>query len=130
MIAQHWQEVWNEVPVDEAVAVRTLVDGFGPVAHTEWEGLTVQEIHRAMTSAKGSGGPDGWTAEEVKHLPEGVAHFLKLLSDRWGSTGRLPSQLKEVRQINLPKPGKADPDGSRREKLRSISSVSCLRLSR
>ena len=112
MIAQHWQEVWNEVPVDEAVAVRTLVDAFGPVAHTEWEGLTVQEIHRAMTSAKGSGGPDGWTAEEVKRLPAGVAHLLKLLSDRWGSTGRLPSQLKEVRQINLPKPGKTDPDGS------------------
>ena len=59
-----------------------------------------------MTSAKGSRGPDGWTAEEIKHLPEGVAHFLKILSDRWGSTGCLPSQLKEVRQINLPKPGK------------------------
>ena len=33
--ARRWQEVWNEVPVDEAVAVRTLVDGFGPVTHTD-----------------------------------------------------------------------------------------------
>ena len=112
MIAQHWQEVWDEVPVNEAEAIETLVKGFGEVEPTSWTGLTVQEIHRAMSTAKGTGGPDNWSAAEVKHLPERVAEVFKTLSDRWGSTGRLPLQLKQVRQVNLAKPNKLAPDGT------------------
>ena len=112
MIIQHWQEVWNEVPVNEAEAIRTLVDGFGEVSPTSWAGLSVQEIHRAICEAKGSAGSDNWSAAEVKHLPVGVAGVFKALSDRWGSTGRLPLQLKQVKQVNLGKPNKLASDGT------------------
>ena len=65
-----------------------------------------------MCRATGSAGPDSWSAAEVKYLPEGVAKVFKDLTDRWGSTGRLPSQFKQVRQVKLGNPSKLAPDGT------------------
>ena len=113
MVCDHWKDVWAEqrhVNVDEAV--RTLVQGFGPVQDTRWAGLTALDLCKAMCSAKGSAGPDGWAADEIRHLPFQVCELLFQLTRRWEREGLLPLQLKQARQVTLTKPGKIQADGT------------------
>ena len=113
MVCDHWKDVWAEqrhVNVDEAV--RTLVQGFGPVQDTRWAGLTALDLHKAMCSAKGSAGPDGWAADEIRHLPFQVCELLFQLTRRWEREGLLPLQLKQARQVTLTKPAKIQADGT------------------
>ena len=37
-----------------------------PVQDTRWTGLTALDLHKAMCSAKGSAGPDGWARRDPK----------------------------------------------------------------
>ena len=112
MVCEHWKAVWAEQKPGLNTAVRTLVEGFGAVENTQWSGLTQQDLEQAVRAAKGSAGPDNWSAEEIQRLLQEAVRLLFSLTQEWENWAFLPSQLREARQITLAKPGKTLPDGT------------------
>ena len=62
-------------------------------------------VSRAQ-SGKGTGGPDGWAADEIKHLPFQTFEILSQLFEQFATIGEVPLQFQQARMVCLPKPGK------------------------
>ena len=112
MLHTHWTEVWAERRHDSATVAATLKAGFGPQQGSApaWGALTLTDLSKALGQAKISAGPDQWTATEVKYLPKEAQILFFELVQRWLAAGRLPRQLRQVRQVNLPKETKIRQD--------------------
>ena len=107
LIAQHWQEVWSDHPSSMAQAVDTLVTDFGAVVPVQWLDPTKEHLHQAVRAAKGAAGPDHWSGEEVRALPHAAIDcWFEIITKQWLPSGHLPAQLKESRQVSLPKGNK------------------------
>ena len=73
----------------------------------QWRRPEEKETMAAIRKAKGSGGPHGWTGEEVRAMPEEAAKLFHQMAERWEEAEEVPKASTEARQVNLPKPGKA-----------------------
>ncbi|CAE7718653.1 dlpC, partial [Symbiodinium necroappetens] len=114
-IRAHWQSLWaqqRERRQDPSAVAATLLEGFpeGQRRQVQWQQVTAEHLQKAFSQVKGSAGPDGWTAEEVKHFPAPCVALMHQLCLRWLQAGLLPRQLREVKMVNLPKPQKIKAD--------------------
>ena len=102
LIRAHWLELWGEqaaVDLTPENIGQTLLQGFpqrNKVA-VQWQNLTTQDLLGAFRECKGAGGPDSWSSEEVKRLPEHAIGLMLRLSHSIGSTpvDCLTSSLKQ-----------------------------------
>ena len=102
-----WKQVWSDNEVDHTQAANALAQdfvssGLDPLEH-EWQDLSLKDLWTSIRNAGGAAGPDHWSSEEVKHIPvPAIEYFLKITRD-WNSSGCIPQQLKEVKQVAIPK---------------------------
>jgi hypothetical protein len=106
-IAQHWRSVGGDPPTEEEIAQRAA----RIVAHIDrpyvkWKRPDLDTFEEAFRNAKGSCGPDGWTADELCHLPRIVIHWFSQLTARWEKARKVPKAMGQARQVNLSKPKK------------------------
>ena len=69
----------------------------------EWRRPSDKDFCKKAAKAKGAGGPDGWTSEEVKMLPKSCIELFAMISRQWEVQGRAPKSLKIANQKNLVK---------------------------
>jgi hypothetical protein len=88
-IRDHWQEVWAPQKTEDAErkrkeAINLMAEEYErDLVEVEWRDPTEEETLKAMRTAKGSGGVDGWVGEEVKYLPAEVASIFRKMAMRW-----------------------------------------------
>lgn len=105
-IKEFWNSFWeegNQLRSDSMLD--TLVQhAFVPNESINWQSPSLELlVQTARTRQSGSAGPDGWAAEEIRHLPEqAFAHF-RALAIGWETKGVVPHQLLTSRMVNLPK---------------------------
>jgi len=87
--------------------VRDFV-GSGVSEPLQWNGPSEEQMAEGLKSAKGAGGIDGWQAYELKCVPAEAAQMFARVSRRWVQAGEAPMEMRNMRQVNLPKPGKID----------------------
>ncbi|CAJ1353724.1 unnamed protein product [Effrenium voratum] len=134
-IRQHWMEVWRKAKSLSPLTLqqqKALVAGNQPLQQQQHPGSSqepqqtmsrpkVEEAVAAATRASGAAGTDQWHADEIRQLPKAAWEVFWNLTERWEVTGQLPEVLKEIRQINLTKPGKVNGDSIDSSSLRPIS---------
>ena len=100
----------------------------GPPPYLEWPDPTAEEILKKMRASKGSGSPDGWHGQAVRHLPLGVPEAFSELASRWRRARYGPKAIRVARQINLVKENKVKIDTNTIEAgdLRPISVISVM----
>lgn len=64
------------------------------------------ELQSRAQEAAGCAGTDGWSAQEIKHLPLGTFKRLAKLFEEFAEKGEIPTQLRQSRMVCLPKPYK------------------------
>ena len=71
------------------------------------------DVLNAVRSCKGTHGPDGWLAEELRYMPAEAVQCFMALTHQWERLGKVPDEMTAARQVNLIKPGKTTvgPDG-------------------
>ena len=103
--------IWTMAPLASSWHSKSWQTGPGE-APLQFRSPTFQDLKSAVQRAKGSPGPDGWHAEEIRNLPEECLEVYFLCVCRWQSTGTLPVQLQEARQVSLPKAHKRSSNGT------------------
>ncbi len=105
-IKEFWNSFWEEGnQLRPESMLDTLVQhAFVPNESINWQPPSLELlVQTARTRQSGSAGPDGWAAEEIRHLPElALAHF-RALAIGWETQGVVPQQLLISRMVNLPK---------------------------
>ena len=89
-----------------------------------WEAPTQEETVAALGKVSGAAGTDGWTGEEVRNLPKKVKLCFHKINRRWEQAGKSPAVMKDIRQVNLCKPGKSKDGKLNAEHTRPISVAS------
>lgn len=124
-IADYWKSVWADQNVPAEIAAATLAQDFGPTENVVWETITVADLWQAVRKSKGSSGPDQWSGHELQFLPlKAIETWQSIIVRQWFSVKKLPSQLKEAKQISLPKPGKSHLGRVKPEHTRPITVMS------
>ena len=101
MIHNYWDHLWTTQQIDVPSVAQKLVSDYGLIRQS-WK-LPLKDVWMVIRAAHGAAGTDGWTGEEVRHLPyEAIVAFHKL-TQQWEATGRVPRQLLESKQVNIPK---------------------------
>ena len=103
--------IWTMAPLASSWHSKSWQTGPGE-APLQFRSPTFQDLKSAVQRAKGSPGPDGWHAEEIRNLPQVCLEVYFLCVCRWQSTGTLPVQLQEARQVSLPKAHKRSSNGT------------------
>ena len=108
LIADHWKNLWSDHDTTVQQASSALTHDFGPVQNVDWvEEISEGDLLSAVRRAKGSAGPDHWAGSEVQFLPsKAIAVWHQIISRQWHVAQKLPNQLKESRQVSLPKTNK------------------------
>lgn len=108
LIADHWKNVWSDHDTTVQQASSALTHDFGPVQNNiDWVEISEGDLLSAVRRAKGSAGPDHWAGSEVQFLPsKAIAVWHQIISRQWHVAQKLPNQLKESRQVSLPKTNK------------------------
>ena len=107
LIADHWNKVWADHDTTVQQASDALTQDFGPVKNVDWVEISEGDLLSAVRRAQGSAGPDHWTGGEVQFLPsKAIALWHQIISRQWHVAQKLPDQLKESRQVSLPKANK------------------------
>eukprot|EP00435_Cladocopium_sp_Y103_P051717 s742_g16.t1 len=127
MIRDHWQQVWRNqgtfTPGTDQIA-QTLVEAFPVQLRNRQVQWTVpQEGHliKAFANATGTAGPDGWSAAEIRHLPQSIVKIFHRISLRWLTASTVPAALRQAIQFNLPKETKIQDHALDGEHTRPIS---------
>ena len=68
-------------------------------------------LTQVLRKSGGSGGGDGFIAQELKHLPVEVIRLFRELALTWEAAGRAPHCLNHSRMVNFGKPGKVRAEG-------------------
>ena len=105
-IHQYWSDLWQSNALDPTCCADQLARDFGPATQWVWRPISLSELTQAARAAKGAAGPDNWAGVEVAVLPEQALKVWHRCSLRWYSTGKVPQQLRESKQVNLLKPQK------------------------
>ena len=101
-----WQDHARSVP-DLASRTSSLLAGARvPETPVNIRCPTGIELQARAQSGSGAAGPDGWSADEIKHLPLETFESLSQLFTQFASSGEVPIQLQQARMVCLPKPGK------------------------
>ena len=98
-IDEFWDQFWSD-----------LNSQAGVTQNNQAANLTCptgNEFQSRAQDASGCAGTDGWTAQEIIHLPSGVCERVAKLFEEFAEKGELPFQFKKPRMVCLAKPGKA-----------------------
>ena len=110
-ICSFWSQVWSESSVPHQQVGHKLAQDFlrqnHDVAGFRWEPVKFEDLWQATRNTHGSGGPDQWEGEEVKHLPVPAIRLFYVLTTKWELAEALPQQLQESKQVSIPKQAKA-----------------------
>ena len=92
----------------------------------DWIDPPEEVIFKKIQESTGSGSPDGWHGQEIRHLPKGVANLFGRIAARWRKTKTAPKAMTIARQVNLVKDSKIQPTTNTIEAadLRPISVIS------
>ena len=92
----------------------------------DWANLTPEQIYKKMREGSGSGSPDGWHGQEVKHFPLGVAETFSRMAARWRKARKAPDSVKVARQVIWLRRAKSSKTTPSREEgdMRPISVIS------
>ena len=105
------KKVQDSQETDPNVAADFLINWFGHVSGFPIQDVPFSHMWKVVRDAEGSSGCDGWAAGELKHLPLGAIETWHKLAGRWLQAGTVPTQLTQVRQVNLPKAHKIESNG-------------------
>ena len=105
-IYTHWESVWNEQTLTPQVVAERLTQDFGICTQGQWNTPDFDALLKSVRHCSGNGGPDLWSSEEIKDMPEKAIATWYKLTLRWLEIGELPQQLRQVRMTNLIKPNK------------------------
>ena len=101
-----WKAIWErDGTCEELTRLRAVGD---PPGDEEWLLTPSQLLAAAKAKQAGAPGPDGWSGAEVSHWPEHAWSIYVVLWNRWAQNDDWPSQLREYRQIFLPKKAQVD----------------------
>jgi len=129
-VKAHWRKVWESKTPEERKAqqersIKAIAGEYlRRQQQMEWESPDEDETLTALGKANGAAGADGWTGEEVRCLPADAKRRFHKLARRWEKAGKPPRAMKEFRQVNLVKPGKAKEGKLKAEHTRPISVAS------
>lgn len=115
----------NQPGLDDRVA--SLLSSYPCQEACLWEFPTGVQLSAVARAGKGSAGPDGWSGDELRHMPVHVFEVFATLAGRWLRAGVAPNQMLESRMVCLPKPGKvrASDNTVSVEHTRPITVLSC-----
>ena len=106
---QRWTDVWEEKPATSSDVRRraALLSKQWGLHKLAFPDPTAEALLVYFRTQNGVAGADGWRGEEIRHLPLEAIIVFAALTGRWRVAGQAPKQLKEARQANLVKEGKA-----------------------
>ena len=130
LIFAYWEDFWkrasdNQPGLDDRVA--SLLSSYPCQEACLWEFPTGVQLSAVARASKGSAGPDGWSGDELRHMPVQAFEVFATLAGRWLEAGVAPNQMLESRMVCLPKPGKvrASDNTVSVEHTRPITVLSC-----
>lgn len=101
-----WQRLRQSIPSFAERKQALLAGVQRPPRRLDVPFPTGEELLKMRQTSKGAAGPDGWTGQELRHLPQAafdtLARFYRLFADE----GSLPAQFHQSRMVCLAKPGK------------------------
>jgi len=129
-VKTHWTSVWNKAKSLSPLSGEeqwSLLQNHLPAEPqlVVTERPPVQSVIELASHMQGAAGADKWFSQELKHLPFETWITFWDITARWEAAGTAPKILKAIRQINLPKPGKAVNNEIPISQLRPISIYSC-----
>ena len=127
-LGQFWRHVWDRELPDRQRAVEQWLEHVQP--SNILRGMDIADFvtgENLQKAASGSAaGPDGWSGDEMIHLPLPVYDEFATLLLRWFSRKNLPRVLRGARQVHLPKDiMDACSNSLPPEKMRPLSVFSC-----
>ena len=69
MIHSYWDHLWTTQQIDVPSVAQKLVSDYGLIPPKESWKLPLKDVWMVIRAAHGAAGTDGWTGEEVRHLP-------------------------------------------------------------
>ena len=106
LIHDFWTREWNQERVDVQAATNQLVADFGLTVPSDWQPIDFGMLWQGVRDSKGTHGPDNWHCDEIRLIPVPAIKVFHQCSLRWYSTGCVPAQFLQSRQVNLVKPHK------------------------
>ena len=106
-IHDYWRLFWRDLdnsrpPLQQRVeALLSAVQD--PEESVTFPLPTGEEIFQRARKSTGSGGADGWSGAELKHLPVQVFECFASLASQWVQAGCVPQQVLQARMICVPK---------------------------
>ncbi len=119
MIKARWQAVYQRKYASHAERMRlakrrahSIISSLGgPRSDMQFTPPSVDDLERVARKVRSGPGLDGWHEFEISPLPREVLEMYHALARGWDKSGRVPAAFTEMKQNNLPKPGKIEEDG-------------------
>ena len=116
LLRDYWRSIWDRGRPNLEETIQQMTPLLGPRQRsTAWDPLTVKDIFAAASQQKGkSPGIDGFSGDEVAHLPFVFWQDALHIFQEFERTGYVPDAWTEIRQVHIPKPdkGKRSSDGA------------------
>ena len=126
-VANFWKQFW-EMARDGSPGPETrdeVLRRHAVTAQVTWRDPTLGEVLYTARLQSGSGGPDGWTGDQVRHLPTRCLELFRSLALTWGPRNQIPRQFLESRCVQIPKGSKVMEGCISARDLRPITIQSC-----
>jgi len=110
-IRKHWKEVWTtgreHMNDDDIAQLAEEMARHVPTVPIKGRTPTTKELLAAAHRGAGkAGGLDGWSGDEVSHVPLPAWQRFNRMVKRWESSKQVPDVLKMSRMLNLAKENK------------------------
>ena len=129
-LKQFWNSVWQR-PSPNLDDVFRVLDGLVSNlcrASQHWDSLTPRELAEASKALQGSSADiDGWSGDDIASLRECVWKEVAIIFDLFEFHCIVPSNWQQIRQVQIPKPGKGvgnSDQAVRADALRPVSVLS------
>jgi len=128
LLKAYWSSIWNRTCPHYDETVAALQPHLGPVVPSaQWEPLSPEMLFDTARSQKGkSAGLDGFSGTEVAYLPLVVWQDVATLFHCFETSGYVPSEWSNIKQVHIPKPGKGRRDSDNAVDVASLRPISVL----
>ena len=105
LIIQYWNRVWRrQTSCPELNRLQSEGSSATPRCFDQNPSFDAHELlSQARRGTHGSAGPDGWSSEEVSHLPPYYWVLMAGMLNKWMRQGRFPTVWRHCRMIMIPK---------------------------
>ena len=126
LIFDFWRQFWGDYDEQAELRRDRLLRQYAAEAHDfEWVDPSIEDLFQIVRKAKGSGSVDGWSGDEIRHIPADAIRVFRNLALEWGKQKAVPEQFLDTRSVHLPKASKVKDGILNIDDLRPIS-VMCV----